>query len=230
MTVSMAYAPALSSILEIGFGGGRTTKYLHEYLKKTQIKSVELDPVVVEMAKKHFGIRNDKNFTVEVGDGRRYLMRSKKKWDLIMIDAYRGPFVPFHLLTREFFKTVKSRLTDKGIVVQNIEPSTMLFDAALATISTVFDHIDLYAAKGNVVAIAYNGPRLSQNELMKRAASLQSKYQFKYALTDMLNKRRVLTGTGKAKMLTDDFAPVEALLAIEKHNRKMDNLSVRVNK
>ncbi|MEM7620348.1 MAG: fused MFS/spermidine synthase [Pseudomonadota bacterium] len=230
MTLALPYAPKLSSILEIGFGGGRTARYLNLHLPKTQIKSVELDPQVVELAKKYFGIKDSENFAIKVKDGRRYLIQSSQKWDVIMIDAYRGPFVPFHLLTKEFFQLAKSRLSENGIVVQNIEPTTMMFDSALATISSVFDHVDLYQSAGNVVAVAYNGKQREHKELATQATTLQSKHNFKYNLVNMLQDRRIFTKTKDGKILTDDFAPVESLLAIKRHNKKLDDLSVTATK
>ena len=154
-----------------------------------------------------------------VSDGRSFLMRDNDRWDMILIDAYRGPFVPFHLLTKEFYALVKSRLAPGGVVVQNIEPSTMLFDSATATLNSVFPSVDLYDGGGNVVAVAYNGPSMRQSDLMARAAVMQTRYNLRYPLATMLAGRRVLSRpTGK--ILTDDFAPVETMRAIEQNNEK----------
>src|SRR6516164_927883 len=138
MTAGLMYAKDVRSILEIGFGGGRTSWYLHRYLPNVQLTSVELDPTVVEPAKKYFGIKQEPNFQIVNRDGRLFLSESKDRYDIILIDAYRGPFVPFHLLTREFFQIVKDHLADGGVVAQNVEPSTMLFDSAVKTIASVF--------------------------------------------------------------------------------------------
>jgi spermidine synthase len=143
-----------------------------------------------------------------------------------LIDAYRGPFVPFHLLTKEFYALVKDHLADGGVVAQNIEPSTMLFDSAVKTIHAVFANLDFYLAGGNVVTIAYDGPPRGKDDLKRMAGERDKAYGPRYALTDMLAKRRSMMGNGesiidpKAKLLTDDFAPVESLKAIERHNRK----------
>ena len=225
MTLALAYAREVKSVLEIGFGGGRTAWYLHKQMPEIEMLSVELDPVVVDLARKYFGIRTNEKFRVKVADGRRHMLVDETRHDVIMIDAYRGPFVPFHLLTKEFFKVVKSRLKPGGVAVQNIEPTTMMFDSALATIGEIFDHVDIYEAKGNVVAVAYDGKALSQGELKTRAQAVQDQYKLVYALPDMLSRRRVVDADLDAKVLSDDFAPVESLLAIEKYNRKLDDIS-----
>ena len=154
MTASLMYAKDVHSILEIGFGGGRTSWYLHRFLPNVAVTSVELDPAVLELAKKYFGIRDEPNFQVVNRDGRLFLSESKDKYDIILIDAYRGPFVPFHLLTREFYQIVKDHLAAGGVVAQNIEPSTMLFDSAVKTINAVFPQLEFYKADGNIVTVA----------------------------------------------------------------------------
>jgi spermidine synthase len=229
MTVGLAYANAADNLLEIGFGGGRTAWYLHKHLPKLDITCVELDPAVVELAQKHFGVKAEDRFKIVTTDGRSYLTKSRDSWNVIMIDAYRGPFVPFHLLTEEFYKVVQAKLKPGGVVVQNVEPSTMMFDSAIATISKVFANVEVFDAGGNIVTVAYDGPKRSQAELTARAAVLQQQHNFVYPLEVFLPERRTVTRT-RGKVLTDDFAPVESLLAIQKHNRKLDEFSEPVAK
>jgi spermidine synthase len=225
MTATLIYAKNIHSVLEIGFGGGRTSWYLHRFLPQASVTSVELDPVVAELAHKYFGISDEPNFHLATRDGRIFLQNSKEKYDIILIDAYRGPFVPFHLLTKQFYQLVKDHLAEGGVVAQNVEPSTMLFDSAVKTIRAVFPQEDFYLAEGNVVTIAYDGPPRSPDDLEKTAEERQNSLHLRYDLAQMLAQRRRLppdTGTisPEAKVLTDDFAPVEALKAIEVHNRK----------
>jgi spermidine synthase len=226
MTASLAYAKNIRSILEIGFGGGRTSWYLHRFLPNVSVTSAELDPTVLELAQKYFGIKNEPNFEVVNRDGRIFLNESKDRYDIILIDAYRGPFVPFHLLTKEFYTIVKNHLAEGGVVAQNVEPSTMLFDSAVKTINSVFPNVDFYLAEGNVVTIAYDGPPRSNEDLDRAARERDGTYNLRYSLHDMVAQRKQnQIGGGdvidsKAKILTDDFAPVESLKAIEAHNRK----------
>ena len=101
----------------------------------------------------------------------------------------------------------------------------MLFDSAVKTIHAVFPQLDFYVAEGNVVTVGYDNPR-SADELARVAAERDKAYDLRYKLADMLAHRRQSTSTAamsidpRAKILTDDFAPVEALKAIEAHNRK----------
>lgn len=225
LTAALAYPTEVGSILEIGLGGGRTASYLNIYMPEVPILSVELDPVVIEMAGQYFDVVENDTLSIEAVDGRIHLMRSEAKHDLIMVDAYRGPFVPFHMLTREFYLTAKRRLAEGGVLAQNIEPTTMLFDSAVATLASVFDNVDLYPSGGNVVAIAYDGAPQDQAILLGRAEALQAAHGFRYPLPDLIAERRILTSTPEAEPLVDDFAPVEMLKSIERHNQGVDTIS-----
>ena len=96
MTVGVAYPPKAERIAEIGLGGGRTVSYLSASLPDTGILAIELDKDVVDLAKKYFKFQETARLRTVVSDGRAFLIKDSDKWDVIMIDAYRGPFVPFH--------------------------------------------------------------------------------------------------------------------------------------
>ena len=229
LTTALAYPRNTQSILEIGLGGGRTAAYLNLHMPQLDILSVELDPEVIDLAIKYFNLKPNDKFRIEAQDGRIHLVRNKEKHDVIFVDAYRGPFVPFHLLTREFYLTVKRRLNPNGVVAQNIEPTTMLFDSAITTLASVFDNVDIYDAGGNVVAIAYDGDAIAQPDLLARADMLQTAHDFKYDLPRMVDDRRILTTPPSVDPLVDDFAPVEMLKSIERHNQGVDAISKPVS-
>lgn len=245
MTASLIYPNKINSILEVGLGGGRTAWYLHRFLPDARITAVELDPAVVDLSRKYFGIKDEPNIKVVSRDGRLFLADSKEQYDVILLDAYRGPFVPFHLLTSEFYEVVKKHLAPGGVMAQNVEPSTMLFDSAVKTVESVFQHVEVLEANGtgSVVMIGYDGPALSAADLGSMAEKRQSLYGLRYELPKMLKHRyelkvdqqahiNVVNQIGqktyeinaKAKILTDDFAPVESLKAIAQHNEKWTNL------
>ncbi len=222
LTVGAAYTRKLDNILMIGLGAGRTSWYLHRHLPASDITAVELDPEVISIAQRFFGLKGNEQYKLVENDGRRFLMRDESVYDLILIDAYRGPFVPFHLLTREFYAEVKAHLGPYGAMTQNVEPSTMLFDSAFATISSVFDHVDAYPADSNVVLVAYASEPISEFQLDSRSRALQNQYGFRYPLPELIGERRSFAPQPGAKVLTDDFAPVNALRSIEVHNRKWE--------
>ncbi|MEC9368583.1 MAG: spermidine synthase, partial [Pseudomonadota bacterium] len=116
---------------------------------------------------------------------------------------------------------IKKRLKPGGVIAQNIEPSTMLFDKAHATMLSVFENVDLFPAGGNVVAIGYDGPRKPKAELEAAAATLQQKLKLRYDLREVVATREILPPpAGDVVPLTDDFAPVNALKEIPSKNKK----------
>ncbi len=219
MTAGLAYPPAVTNVLEIGLGGGTTAQYLHLHMPQANITCVELDKQVIALATKYFGFRPDARLRAVEADGRRFFARDRRRYDLIMVDAYRGTFVPFHLLTKEFFTIVKSRLTPGGAMVQNIEPCTMLYPAAINTLRAVFANIDIYEAGGNVVAIAYDGPERTAASLQARAVALQRAHAFRHPLPQLLAGRAVQrTAEPNGRVLVDDFAPAESLAGTARGN------------
>jgi spermidine synthase len=224
MTAGLAYPRDVHSILEIGFGGGRTAWYLHRAAPDVPVTSVELDPVVVELSRKYFGVKDEPNFTIVAEDGRQFLAHSKERYDIIMLDAYHGPTVPFHLLTEEFYRLVAERLNEGGVVMQNLTPNSALFDSVIKTMVRIFPHLDLYLAEGNAVVAAYQGGPKSRQDLMRLAEARQAALKLRYALPSLIAARRLddlsAAVDPDAKPLTDDFAPAETLKAIEKHNRQ----------
>lgn len=222
MTNALLYHPGtVKRIALVGLGGGRTINYLVNSMPEVQADVAELDPAVIKLAKDYFGVESTDRLHIHAKDGRVFLMRSKERYDVVLLDAYRGPFVPFHLTTQEFYQLVKARLAPGGVVAQNVEPTTMFFDSAYKTMQSVFDNIDAYQAGGNIVLIGYSGAKLSAEELQRRAAGADDTLKPKYSFRELIAARQ---GDFKidsdAKLLTDDFAPVEVLKTVERHNEK----------
>jgi spermidine synthase len=222
LTVSLLYSNSdPASILSIGMGGGKVSSYLLGAMPQARVTEVELDPDVVMLAKKYFDYQDLPHRTVVVDDGRKFLMHSQTMYDLIVLDAYRGPFVPFHLLTEQFYGEVKKHLNPGGIVAVNIDSVTALSNSTLATLQQVFQHTECYHVDGNTVTIAYDGPAKTSDELSRRARQLDDQYHFRYPLTAMLEGRTVPPAQTGVAPLTDDFAPVDSLNAIDAHNAKL---------
>jgi spermidine synthase len=105
MLLALAWQPAPQRILLIGLGGGRLQSVLHHYLEQTSLYTVELDPMILDVAKRFFGFAVDERQRVIIKDGRDYLrgFPSEAPFDLLLLDAYRVSGVPLHLSTREFY-------------------------------------------------------------------------------------------------------------------------------
>jgi spermidine synthase len=208
---SLLYPAATKRILMIGLGGGSISTYYGRAMPDVHIDTVELDQRVIDVAKQFFGLRDTPRVRYIAADGRVFLNRSKDQYDLILLDAYRGGYVPFHLLTREFYALVKSRLTPGGAVAFNVHDGTKLYHSTVKTLSEVFPTLDLYpSGTGEVIATVSADPKFDRNVLATRAVALQQRYNFRYSPLDVL-KRRMSDPVAEAKsgvIITDDFAPV----------------------
>lgn len=207
MTLALAYAAGTARVVEIGLGGGRIATYIHDFVPDARVTCVELDPGVVELAQRYFDVKPGPRLELVTGDGRVYMARSLEAFDLILVDAYQGTMVPFHLVTQEFFAILKRRLAPGGVVAQNIAPRVLDLDRMVATARAVFPNVDLYRAGTNQVLIAHDGAAKSDGELIARAQDLQRTRALRYPLADMLSHRRSGVGA-KESPFTDDFAPV----------------------
>lgn len=221
MTAALAFTDRdVERIALVGLGGGRTISYLVNAIPNAVADVAELDPAVVSLAEKYFGASSNERLRIHTRDGRVFFNQTKDKFDLVLVDAYRGAFVPFHLTTREFYTLLQSRLNEGGIVAQNVEPSTLFFDSSFVTMKKVFDNVDALEAGGNVVLIGYTGPPKSPEQVMARAGIVQQRLGLQYDLRNLVQARRELHPGLLARVLTDDFAPVEMLNTIQRHNER----------
>ena len=212
MTTALAYAPQVDSILLVGLGGGVLTNYLGRFLPDAQIDSVEIDPGVVDAAKTWFGVKEAERMRVVESDGRVFLNRNRRLYDVALVDAYIGGAVPFHVMTKEFYALLKRRLAPGGVAVFNIHEPNRLFAVSVRTLQTVFATVDLYRSGfGEVAVVATDTPRAVE-AVERRAVELQKKYGFRYSLPELLTHRSELD-PGAGEVLTDDFAPVDVYVA-----------------
>jgi len=219
MPVGLVYTKEPRNLLMIGLGGGLTTRYIQKYFPKLITNIVEIDKSVIYLAKKYFKVKESSHYTTIENDGRIYLRNNDQKYDLIMIDAFRGGYVPFHLLTREFNELVKEDLNEGGSYVLNLHGDTKLFDSIMATLHASFDNVDTFGS-GSVVAVAYQGERKDQAYLSAQAQHLQDNHDFYYDMTKVFELCRQTERDANSTILTDDFAPANYLNSIQNHNRK----------
>jgi len=103
------------------------------------------------------------NYKVHTADGRVYLRTDAKTYDVIGMDAYHQPYIPFHLTTREFFSEVSAHLSDRGVAVVNAgKPGTdyRLVDALATTMRSVFPQVFILDVPtfGNSIIIGVKQP------------------------------------------------------------------------
>jgi predicted membrane-bound spermidine synthase len=222
MTIATIYPDAPKKILMLGLGGGSISTYLGRFLPEAAITTVEIDPGVITAAKTYFGLRETERMRYRAVDGRVFLNRSKESYDLILLDAYRGGYVPFHLLTREFYTLVKQRLAPGGAAAFNVHDGSKLYASTIKTLGEVFPALDLYpTGMGEVIAIGAASP-LDMATLERRAATLQERHSFRFPLPPLLQRRmdRPQAQAANGDLITDDFAPADVYDVIGKDPQK----------
>ena len=222
MTIAAVYPEAPRKILMLGLGGGSISTYLGRFMPEAAITTVEIDPGVITAAKTYFGLRETERMRYHAGDGRVFLNRNSELYDLILLDAYRGGYVPFHLLTREFYTLVKHRLTPGGAAAFNVHDGSKLYASTVKTLGEVFAALDLYpTGVGEVIAVATTAPRDPQT-LERRAAALQQRHGFRFPLPQMLQRRvdKPQSQAANGDVITDDFAPADVYDVMGKDSRR----------
>jgi spermidine synthase len=220
--------PAMTNVLLIGLGGGSIQRAYQHYYPHVALDTVELDPVVLEVAKKYFFVTETPTHKVHISDGRIFLRRTQKKYDAIILDAYKsgryGSYIPYHLVTKEFFEIARDRLTENGVVVYNVIGTLQgwradILGSVYKTLKAVFPQVYLFPATDswNIVMVASRNPLpVTLPHAVQRAAELVAEGRvtmptFKTRAAAFLPK--IPPTSLRADVLTDDYAPIDGLLA-----------------
>jgi spermidine synthase len=208
----LALPPLLGRPLErvaiLGNAGGTTARAMGVYYPEAEIDGVELDPAVTEAGRRYLGLDDNPRLHVHTADARPFLRRSDGRYDLIVIDAYRPPYVPFYLATREFFELVRERLAPGGIVALNVASvpgDTRLAHAIATTLSAELPAVWTWQAlRFNQIVIGLERP-LPRRELARRLRAVTGDLA---PLTRIL-ARGIRRARPSGDVWTDDRAPVE---------------------
>ncbi len=216
--------PEPKRVLMVGLGGAGFNRLFASAFPEAVLHTVELDPKVVELCREKMAFIPTDRTPVTTMDGRMFIKRNRETWDWIILDAFRGGYVPPHLKTQEFYQECARRLSERGVFVSNLHATSELFRSDLRTIQSVFPQVVLFAtkARGNVIACAvkYTSPRITDPATWPAVAVLQKPvYAGRLDLEEIRNEVSPLPpGLRSAELLTDDFAPVEFLDAMKSGN------------
>jgi len=212
MLVALAWQPAPQRVLLLGLGGGRLQMVLHHYLEHVKLYTVELDPLVVEVAQRFFAWETDERQHLTIKDGRDYLrgFPTEAPYDLILLDAFQVSGIPVHLCTREFFAECRDNLTPSGIVATNLHSSTSIYDSLRKTFAASFRSTTAFRLLGgNVVVVGSEAARLGMSEVHERIAAVQTQYGFDFGLPELA--RHEASGAPyrqSAPLLRDAYTPM----------------------
>ena len=195
----------------LGNAAGTTARGYGRYFPDTVVDGVEIDPELREVGLEYFDMGSNENLTVYSEDARPWLRRAEGDYDVIMVDAYRQPYIPFYLATREFFELVRDRLAPGGVVIVNAghpEGNNDLETVLGATMAEVFPTVMRDPLEPtNTLLLGTNAPASPAN--LRRAARILPRDLRVLAEGSAARLGPRLSG---GEVYTDDRAPVEWLI------------------
>jgi spermidine synthase len=201
--------------LIVGLAGGTSAHSLLATYPDLQIDGVEIDPKVLQLARKYFAL-DDPRLVTHAEDGRYFLETTDRTYDLVALDAYRQPYIPFHLATQEYFKLVEQHLNEHGVVVVNVgrsETDFRLVDALSSTLSAVFQSVWLVDVQGydNTMVIASNDV-VTIEDIRARLGSAVPGSNPQIVAAEVFADGNLRMNAAHDTPYTDDRAPVETLI------------------
>lgn len=210
------YSPDnVKSMAIVGLAAGTTARQATiVYGEDIAIDGYEIDPEIVEVGRKYFDM-NQPNLNVIIEDGRWGLRTSSNRYQIISVDAYRPPYIPWHLTTREFFQEAHDHLTEDGVLVINVgrgPDDRRLIDAIGSTIGTIFPSVYVMDIPDTFNSIIYATSQPTD------IANLDANFAYLHSLGNthplllesvqkaLGNLQPVSTG---GQVFTDDKAPIE---------------------
>jgi len=209
--------PEPRRVLIIGLGGGTLPAALAKLYPALHVDAVEIDPAVVRVAERFFGLRPGPRLQLFAEDGRVFVKRALKrgdKYDLVMLDAFDHEYIPEHLLTREFLEEVRGLLNPRGVLAANTFSASRLYDHESATYAAVFGNF-FNLRGGNRVILARIGGPPAEPELRRNAALMESRLKpFGAESSTLLPKFSLRRDWPEnTRVLTDQFSPSNLLNA-----------------
>jgi MFS family permease len=213
----------ISNLLLIGAAAGTVPGLYTEIYGDIPITGVELDPQIIAVGEQLFAAKWP-NYTAVAADGRRWLAQqpAATRFDVIAIDAYRPPYIPFHLTTVEFFQLVDAHLAEDGVVAINVgrtDTNAALVEAMAATLQQVFPGVFIIDEPGppgmlaNSLVVATRQPT-SLARFQTNVAQLSAAFpaEFSKLARAAVHNARPAAPPARAPIFTDDYSQVEQVV------------------
>jgi len=198
------------SIAILGNAAGTTARAYGHYFPDTRIDAVEIDGELTDIGRRYFDLRAPRLHT-HAADARPFLRRSEQRYDAIVVDAYRQPYIPFYLSTREFFELARDRLNPGGVVLINVghpESSDRLEQVLTATLRAAFATVLRDPSESTNTVLLATAAGASPGRLESATPALASDLR----PVALEAAARLAPGLRGGRVYTDDVAPVEWLV------------------
>jgi spermidine synthase len=196
----------------LGNAAGTIAREYGHFWPRTEVDGVEIDPKLSEVGYRYFDMGSNPRLAIHDDDARPWLRRSEGGYDLIVVDAYRQPYIPFYLATKEFFELVRDRLAPGGVVVVNVghPEGSDEFERVLGrTMAAVFPSVLRDPAEQTNTLLLGSEAPASAAALARAARTRMHGNLSDLALIDAARLAPPLPG---GHVYTDDRAPVEWLI------------------
>jgi spermidine synthase len=222
MLIANSFRPAQATELKprnvaiLGLAGGTAARqYTAAYGAQVQVTGVEIDPAILDVAHRYFHLGEQPNVHPVVADARYWLDTHSGKFDVIALDAYQQPYIPFHLTTREFFSGVRSHLSPGGAVVVNVGRTTTdfrLVDAIASTMAAVYPNVFLVDVPDFSNTMVYGTTEPTTIADVQHNLGLINEPLGRAVATSALSNGGLRVSPYHGQVYTDDLAPVERLI------------------
>ena len=206
---------APSRVALVGLAGGTVARQFTAIDGPLPIDGVEIDPKIVDVGRRYFDM-NEKNLHVTVADGRYWMATQAGRYDVILVDAYRQPYIPFYLTTREFFESAKAHLAPGGVLAINVgrtPTDNRLVDALSGTLNAVFENVFVLDTNGRFTnSLIYATSSSATVDQFIARASAETNPKLQPIAADALQRGGIRRVGPNGIVFTDDLAPVERLI------------------
>ena len=208
-------APDPRSVAFLGLAGGTSARqYRIAYGPGIELTGVEIDPDILAAGRRYFHLE-DAHANEVVSDARYWLATQAGDYDVMVLDAYRQPYIPFQLTTREFFQQVRDHLNPGGVVAVNVGRTATdfrLVDALASTMAAVYPTVFLLDDTSFPNTIVYGTTEKVTLDDVAHNLALESAPLVSDAATTALAEGELRVSPYHGQVYTDDLAPIERLI------------------
>ncbi|HLQ15639.1 MAG TPA: fused MFS/spermidine synthase [Candidatus Eisenbacteria bacterium] len=212
---AQAKEPQPKSVAILGLAGGTAARqYTAAFGQQVQITGVEIDPDILDVAHRYFHL-DEPNVHPVASDARYWLNTRAGQYDVIIMDAYRQPYIPFHLTTREFFSEVRGHLNPGGVAVVNAGRTATdyrLVDAIASTMAAVYPNVFLVDVPEFANTLVYGSTQPVTVDEVRHNLGLVNEPLARTVADSALAEGNLRVSPYHGQVFTDDLAPVERLI------------------
>ena len=232
LNLGRVFAPDARDVLVAGLGGGVVARQYLVELPQARIDCVDIDPEVISVARRFFGFpESHPRLRSTAEDGRRFLEKTDRLYDIIVLDVFNRDTLPFHMVTKEFYALCRSKLKPNGIIAVNMigtirGPHSGLFASVYQTIGSAFSERYVFTQNvklrslddeiRNCIIIAGTRTKMSDAQVAEAFAEARRQGVKERTLrheADYLSREPDLY---LARTLSDDYAPVDDLISFSR--------------